>query len=49
MQAKLQSSLEQMEGQLDECIYADEVYKEMVAHMAVGTHKSTLQSCHVTV
>ncbi|KAL2093801.1 hypothetical protein ACEWY4_011113 [Coilia grayii] len=31
---KLQSSLERMEQQLDACIYADEVYKNIVKHMA---------------
>ncbi|XP_062404175.1 nuclear factor 7, brain-like [Sardina pilchardus] len=34
MKERLQSKLERMEQQLDLCIYADEVYKDIVQHMA---------------
>ncbi|XP_041966906.1 nuclear factor 7, brain-like [Alosa sapidissima] len=34
VKTKLHSSLELMEAQLDDCIYADDVYKDMVKHMA---------------
>lgn len=40
IQENLRSKLERMERQLDLCIYADEVYKDMVKHMAVRIHQA---------